>query len=219
MVRWDINPGKDARDYVTGSAISNGRTPAIFSADIKAPSRPGELYIRAFAVVDRKEYSSDEETVRVGDAVHINIFDYPIEVRPEDSVYVRWRIEGGVPGGISRTELMWSTKSGAVPSDYLKYLAVKAEGAPQNLTSDDYPRFTEMYAGKTPQNFTISFTAPSGDDMVPGESRQIYILIYTVVDGQEYLSEEKSIYVTKRHRTGGKLIAICQANPADPMCG
>lgn len=217
-VRWDINPGKDARDYVTGSTVFRGKTPTTFNADMNAPSSPGVLYIRAFATVDGKEYSSDEETVRVGDVVHINIFDYPIEVRPEDLVYVRWQIEGGVPGKISSTELLWSTRSGAVPSDYLKYQSPTEEGAPQNLTGGEPPKFTEMYTGKTPQNFTVSFTAPSADNMLPEESKRVYVRVYAVVDGQEYLSEEKSVYVTLRHRRAAQREAICQANPTDPSC-
>lgn len=98
----------------------------------------------------------------------VNVTSYPGNVKGDANFTIQWEVSGGA-GNITHTAVHWGFKSGGPD--------VK-----------DYGRFSTVYTGKIPQQFSTKLIAP--------ESGPIYFRAHAMVDGEDIYTAEYSIAIT-----------------------
>lgn len=102
----------------------------------------------------------------------VNVTSYPLNVIEGTNFTIKFEVSGGTnQGNISHAAVHWGTKSGGTD--------IK-----------DYGRFSKVYTGKVPQNFSVELIAP--------EIGIIYFRAHAIIDGDDIYSDEYMIRINPR---------------------
>lgn len=102
----------------------------------------------------------------------INVTSYPANVTGETNFTIQFEVSGGTnQGNITHAAVHWGTKSGGAD--------IK-----------DYGRFSKVYTGKVPQQFSMELIAPA--------SGIIYFRAHAIIDGADIYSNEYEIRIIPR---------------------
>ena len=97
----------------------------------------------------------------------VNATSYPVNVKGETNFTIKWEVSGAA-GNITHTAVHWGFRSGG-----------------QDVK--DYGRFSKVYTGKIPQQFSAELIAP--------ESGPIYFRAHAMVDGKDVYTPEYTITI------------------------
>ena len=154
----------------------SGKIPAEFSAGLTI-NETGTTYFRAHAVIEGKNYWSDEMTVTISETTDetarssepsIKVTSYPSSVDGEADYTIKWEVSGGTSGDIGHTAIHWGFSSAS------------ADIA-------NYPRVSQILTGKTPQGFSSILKSPAGGS--------IFFRAHAIVDGIHVYSDEYKITI------------------------
>lgn len=160
--------------YPNLTPVMNGTIPANFSTSVII-NETGIKYFRAHAIIDGVNYWSTEKIITVYSPATITVTSIPNRVVESTNFAIKWKVEGGTNGEISKTDLIWDLKKG-------------------NMNVTDYSNYTPSMTGKTPQEFNQTMKAP--------KSSTIFFRAHAIVDGIEILSDEKQITIYPEYTSG-----------------
>lgn len=99
----------------------------------------------------------------------VNVTSYPLDVIEGTNFTIKFEVSGGTnQGNISHAAVHWGTERGGAD--------IK-----------DYGRFSKVYTGKVPQNFSVELIAP--------EIGIIYFRAHAIIDGDDIYSDEYMIRI------------------------
>jgi hypothetical protein len=102
----------------------------------------------------------------------VNVTSYPENVIEGTNFTIKFDVSGGTKqGNISHAAVHWGTKSGGAD--------IK-----------DYGRFSKVYTGRVPQNFSVELIAP--------DIGIIYFRAHAIIDGEDIYSDEYMIRINPR---------------------
>ncbi len=102
----------------------------------------------------------------------VNVTSYPANVTEGTNFTIKFEVSGGTgQGNISHAAVHWGLSSGGAD--------IK-----------DYGRFSRVYTGRVPQNFSVELIAP--------ESGMIYFRAHALIDGTDVYSNEYQIRIIPR---------------------
>lgn len=161
-------PVVDARSYPAFTTPQEGSVPGSYEATVTAGNE--DIYLRAMAVVDGKEYWSSERKVSVKVIpliVSAKITAAPEEINSNLGFDVNWTVESNKQKQVQTMELRYGMQSAPVPdvSTYPNRVLVLPED------------------GMVPGSFSVHL-APQMIQTI------LYFRVHVVVDGKEYWSDE-----------------------------
>jgi len=102
----------------------------------------------------------------------VNVTSYPSNVTEGTNFTIQFEVSGGTnQGNISHAAVHWGFRSGGAD--------IK-----------DYGRFSKVYTGRVPQNFSVELIAP--------ESGMIFFRAHALIDGTDIYSDEYQIRIIPR---------------------
>lgn len=133
-VHWGTRSGV----YPYEGEPMNSTSPQIFTNTLIAPDSNTKVYFVIHYKVDGSDYYTSEYNFQVGvnPNAEVTFIHYPMNVVAGGSYNISWRIEGGIPGNISLTRVVWGKKS-------------------NELTMSG-----KAFSGNTPAEFEDTLTAP-----------------------------------------------------------
>ena len=106
-------------------------------------------------------------TTPTSDAFNVSIISYPADVKGDTNFTIQWKVSGG-EGNISHTAVHWGLRSGGAD--------IK-----------DYGRFSNVYTGKIPQQFSTDLISPT--------EGTIHFRAHAMVNGTDVYSPEYVIMI------------------------
>ena len=138
----NVHWGTMSNNYPNEGQSFNSTSPQIFTNMLIAPLSNVKVYFIVHFKVDSIDYYTKEYSFQVGKSPipEIVSVQYPSRTMANGKYNISWRLEGGTPGSISLTRVIWGKESG-------------------KLTEAG-----RSFSGSTPKNFTDTLTAP-GDTL------------------------------------------------------
>lgn len=177
----DVKPG-DTRytDYVKDFADGNFNIPLQFVGNLKL-EKSGKYYFRVHALIDNKNYWSDEMTLNVNPASYtVSLIHAPKEIKAGTVATFTWRVDGP-PAVINHTSVHYGLVS--TPG------TLGADVAPANTTYSDLVK--DFASGN--YNIPLQFIG-NAKIATPGA---YFFRAHAVVDGKNYWTDENTLTVTK----------------------